>query len=210
MRLPVAQIAADAGVVGERAVVHERKVRADGERMRVLDRHGRFGRHPGMADRLVAGHRRDAVAGADLDRRTDVLVDLHRRSVAEEPYPRVDPSHAGQDEIRRCLADRDGVASPAAERDGRGKLLLELCREPSPVVVLLRGTEGEFRLARGHVPRVDRHPGRIRATGREQVEHRHDELTEMGFQLRVLQMEADDAAHVSCASLLGQGPTSRS
>jgi hypothetical protein len=63
--------------------VHERQVAGGGKRVRVLDRHRRLGRHPGMSDRLVTGHRTDPVALAHLSRRSDVFIHFDRRAEAE-------------------------------------------------------------------------------------------------------------------------------
>ena len=43
---------------------------------------------------------------------------------------------------------------------------------------------------------VDRDAGRVRAPGRHRLQHHRQELTETWLQVRILQVETNDAAHV--------------
>ncbi len=62
--------------IRQRAVVHQAKVAARGERMRMRRRDRRFGGHAGVADQVRAAQRRRTVALGDVGRRAHILVQI--------------------------------------------------------------------------------------------------------------------------------------
>jgi hypothetical protein len=163
--------------------------------MGVLGGHGRLRRHPGVADRLVAGHGGDPVSFAYIKRGAHVLIDLDEVAKAGEADRRCELTQRLEHGRSGGLRDHDGVAASPAETDVLAEPLTQAVRKSGPIGLGRRSAERVLGSAVRGVVRVHRHPSRVRPSGPKHVKHGHDELAEAWLEFEVLEPQPHDAAH---------------